>query len=91
MAHRLRSSGRSAVDTHEVAQDMWFDNWKKGLDLRELSRHYLDTDTTTSLLWFDSEDLPAIEVNRFGVRIHDDGGLAELTGQLPWPGRSRRR
>ncbi|RPM57294.1 hypothetical protein IPC1289_29235 [Pseudomonas aeruginosa] len=50
-----------------------------------------DTDTTTSLLWFDSDDLPEVEVNRFGVRVEDDGGLAELTGQLPWPGRSRRR
>ena len=46
--------------------------------------------TTTSVLWFDSEDLPEVEVNRFGVRVKDDGGLAELTGQLPWPGRSRR-
>ena len=91
VAHRLRSSGSSAADTDEVAQDIWFDNWEKGLDLWELSRHYARTDTTTSLLWFDSDDLPEVEVNRFGVRVEDDGGLAELTGQLPWPGRSRRR
>ena len=49
------------------------------------------TDTTISLLWFDSDDLPEVEVNRFGARVEDDGGLAELTGELPWPGRSRRR
>lgn len=91
VAHRLRSSGISAVETDEVSQDLWFDNWKKGLDLWELSRHYARTDTTTSLLWFDGDDFPEIEVNRFGTRIEDDGGLAELTGQLPWPGRSRRR
>ncbi len=33
VAHRLRSSGSSAADTDEVAQDIWFDNWEKGLDL----------------------------------------------------------
>jgi hypothetical protein len=48
VAHRLRSSGNSAADTDEVAQDIWFDNWEKGLDLWELSRHYARTDTTIS-------------------------------------------
>lgn len=91
VAYRLHSSGISAVDTDEVSQDIWFDNWEKGLDLWELSRHYARTDTTTSLLWFDSDDLPETEVNRFGVRVEEDDGLAELTGELPWPGRSRRR
>jgi len=91
VAHRIRSSGNSSTETDEVSQDIWFDNWEKGLDLQELSRHYARTDTTISLLWFDSEDLPEVEVNRFGTRIEDDGGLTELTGELPWPGRSRRR
>ena len=91
VAHRIRSSGISAAETDEVSQDIWFDNWEKGLDLWELSRHYARTDTTTSLVWFDSDDLPEVEVNRFGARVEDNGGLAELTGELPWPGRSRRR
>jgi Zn-dependent peptidase ImmA (M78 family) len=91
VAHRIRSVGNSAIEIGEVSQDVWFDNWEKGLDLWELSRHYLATDTTISLLWFEIDDLPDVEVNRFGVRVEDDGGLAELTGELPWPGRSRRR
>ncbi|MCB0256742.1 MAG: ImmA/IrrE family metallo-endopeptidase [Anaerolineae bacterium] len=91
VAHQIRSSGKNATGTGEVSQDIWFDNWEKGLDLWELSRHYLRTDTTISLLWFDSDDLPVVEVNRFGARIEDNGGLAELTGELPWPGRSKRR
>lgn len=91
VAHQIRSSGVSATDTGEVSQDVWFDNWEKGLDLWELSRHYACTDTTISLLWFDGEDLPEVEVNRFGARVEDDGGLAELTGELSWPGRSKRR
>ncbi len=91
VAHRVRSSGANTTDTGEISQDVWFDNWEKGLDLWELSRHYARTDTTISLLWFDDEDLPDIEVSRFGVRVDDDGGLPELTGELPWPGRSKRR
>lgn len=91
VAQRLRSLGLSAVDSEEVLQDIWFENWEKGLYLWELSRHYSRTDTTISLLWFDRDELPGFEVNRFGARVEVDGGLAELTGQLPWPGRSRRR
>lgn len=91
VAYRIRSSRISITDSGEVSQDVWFDNWEKGLDLWELSRHYARTDTTISLLWFDGEDLPETEMNRFGARVKDDGGLAELTGELPWPGRSKRR
>ncbi len=91
VAYRIRSSGVSTTETGEVCQDVWFDNWEKGLDLWELSRHYARTDTTISLLWFDGEDLTEVEVNRFGARVEDDGGLPELTGELPWPGRNRRR
>lgn len=91
VANRLRSAGISASDTDEVSQDVWFDNWEKGLDLWEIARHYARTDTTTSLLWFDTDDLPEVEVNRFGARVVDDGGLPELTGELPWPGRKKRK
>ena len=91
VAHQIRSSENNSTKTGEVPQDLWFDNWEKGLDLWELSRHYTRTDTTISLLWFDSDELPEREVSRFGTRTEDDGGLAELTGELPWPGRSKRR
>lgn len=91
IAHRLRARGVSQIDSGTVAQDVWFQDWEKGLDLSELSRHYRVSDTTVSLLWFSNEDLPEVEVNRFGVREVDDGGLAELTGELPWPGKNRKR
>jgi hypothetical protein len=84
-------SNVSVADIEEVPQDTWFENWETGLDLWELARHYHRTDTTIALLWFDDEDLPEVEVTRFGVRMEDSGGLAELTGELPWPGRSKRR
>ena len=91
VSNLLRAAGESAMDTADVAQDIWFDNWDKGCDLRELARHYHRSDTTIALLWFDHEDLPEVEVDRFGIRVEDDGGLAELTGELPWPGRSKKR
>ena len=91
VAHRIRSIGNSFIETDEVSQDIWFDNWEKGAYLWELARHYTRSDTTISLLWFDSEDLPEVEINRFGARIENDGGLAELTGELPWPGKRKRR
>lgn len=87
----LREAGKSATDTDDVAQDIWFDNWDKGCDLHELARHYHRSDTTIALLWFDHEDLPEAEVGRFGIRVEEDGGLAELTGELPWTRKSRRR
>ena len=90
VAHRIRCSGNSATETGEVSQDVWFDSWEKGLDLWELSRHYQRTDTTISLLWCDVDDFPVVEVDRFGARAEDDGGIAELTGELLWPERIRR-
>ena len=33
VAYRLRLAGKSLVETDEVSQDVWFENWEKGLDL----------------------------------------------------------
>lgn len=90
VAYRLRNDAVNAIDTAEVAQDIWFDNWDNGYDLYELARHYQRTDTTIALLWFDEDDLPQVETDRFGARVSDDG-LQELTGSLPWPGKNKRR
>lgn len=91
VAYQIRHEGLSQTTNGEVAQDVWFQDWEKGLDMREVSRHYRSTDTTLSLLWFDEDEVPLIEVDRFGNRQVDDGGLAELTGELPWPGKKKRR
>ena len=91
VAHRLRADGVSRIETDRVAQDVWFENWERGLDLYEIARHYKQFDTTVALLWFSAEDFPEVEVDRFGARVADDGGLAELTGDLPWPGKKKRR
>lgn len=91
VAHRLREEGSTSVETNEVAQDIWFDDWGNGLDLWEMSRHFHRYDTTVSLLWFSEEDLPEVELDRFGRQVIEEEGLTELTGELPWPGKSKRR
>lgn len=90
-ARELRSSRSTGYLEREVAQDLWFENWRSGAYLWELARHYVEFDTTTSLLWFDREDLVLPERDRFGRNVEPDLGLEELTGELPWPSRRKRR
>lgn len=90
IARALRDDGQSRISVGEVAQDIWFQDWQTGFDLQELARHYQSSDTTISLLWFDEDEQPIVELDRFGSRIEDDGGLPELTGELSWPGKRKR-
>lgn len=91
IAHRLRNDGESQIRSDTVAQDIWFQDWETGLELTELCRHHHSSDTTISLLWFEEEDLPTREVDRFGRVVEEDDGLEELDGELPWPGKRIRR
>lgn len=91
VAYRLRGEGRSCTERDEVPRDVWFDTLDSSDDLSEICRHYASYDSTLSLLWFPLDDLPAVEVNRFGARVEEDELLKELTGELSWPGRRRRR
>lgn len=91
VAYTLREAGTSATAIGTVDQDVWFESWDAGLELTEMSRHYKKSDTTISLLWFSEEDLPDVAVDRFGRQIRNEEGLAELTGELPWPGRRKRK
>ena len=56
--------------------------------LWKLARHYSETDTTVSLLWSPEEDLLEVETTRFGVRVVEDEGLSELTGNCRGKGRA---
>lgn len=84
LAARLRQAKASEYQEGEVSQDEWFENWPSGLDLIELSRHHDVSDTTLSLLWFEEDDAPKMEVDRFGLRVEQNNGLDELTGELSW-------
>lgn len=93
LALRLRAAGEPSTTSEQVPQDVWFENCESGYELWELSRHYPTFDQTVSLLWCAEEDLPAGEVDRFNRRVEDedDGGLQELTGELIWSKRTRKR
>ena len=93
VAHRLRAEGLNRTASEEVPQDLWFSDWQDSGDLWEISRHYARFDQTVSLLWFDEDELPEIKPRNGRNSSRSDGerGVKELTGELPWPGRSRRK
>jgi Zn-dependent peptidase ImmA (M78 family) len=91
IAYRLRDQGEPRTELGEVPQDAWFDDWNDSEPLYELARHSPATDSTISLLWLSEEDVEERETDRFGKRYVEDERLPELTGDLPWPGRSRRK
>ena len=74
----------------EIAADIWFEDWRKGGTLLEDTRFSSDWDQTLSLLWFEHEEVPKTETENRG-HGHEAVGLAELDGNLPWPGKRRRR
>ena len=91
VSHRIRATEQNGFDSGNVAQDVWFENWQKGSELVEIARHYAQYDITVALLWFSDDDLPEVDIDRFGKRVIDDNGPQELTGELPWPDKRRRK
>ena len=91
MAHRLWSTGELSGESSDISQDIWFSDWVQGYDLNEMARHYPDFQQTFSLIWFDTDDGPAEPVKSFTHKSEATEGLAELTGELPWPGKRRRK
>jgi hypothetical protein len=85
---RLRS-GASYDGPEEIAADLWFNDWTRGGELREDARFYGPWDQTLSLLWFKDEEMPSQP--RTAREEEEEVGLRELDGNLPWPGKSRRR
>ena len=91
-AVRVRETAtKTQVDSGQVPQDVWFSDWDKSADLNELSRHYSSFDTTLSMLWTTEEELPSGPTWRRRDDDDAEAGLPELTGELPWPGRKRRK
>jgi hypothetical protein len=83
-------AGELCDGPREVEPDIWFSEWDRAGSMLEDARHLAKWDQTLTLLWFeDVEDLPPARAgsNRQG----EEDGLAELTGELPWPGRRRQR
>ena len=74
----------------EADPEQWFEDWDRDGSLYEDVRQLGQWDQTLTLLWFDDEDLPPPQPER--ARWEEETyGLRELDGNLPWPGRSKRR
>lgn len=91
VAHQLWSTGESYGESSDISQDIWFSDWVQGYDLNEMARHYPDYQQTFSLIWFDTDDGPAEPVKSFTHTTEATEGLVELTGELAWPGKRRRK
>lgn len=70
--------------------DIWFSDWASGINLVEDARYDQTWDQSFSFVWFeDAEEISAARIpftNSF-----EDEGLKELDGNLPWPGKRRRK
>ncbi len=86
---RVRA-GERPTGVEEAEPDQWFKDWERDGSMYEDVRHVDQWDQTLTLLWFDDENLPPPRTER--KRWEEETyGLRELDGNLPWPGRSRRR
>jgi Zn-dependent peptidase ImmA (M78 family) len=92
VAYRLVRDQECSGEGAAMSQDVWFQDWPRGYDLVELSKHYPAYDETFSLLWFEQDSGPDEPVKNFaGVPAQeDDGGLKELDGVLSFSKRVRR-
>ena len=86
----LLRNGQLSKDPQEIAADIWFNDWRRGGVLLEEARHLSGYDQTLSLLWFEDEEVP-YEPSSDNNDVDEEAGLKELDGNLPWPGRRRRR
>lgn len=86
---RIRA-GEKASGPEEAEADEWFNNWDCDGDLFEDVLHFNTWDQTLTLLWFDEEEAPPPRSERKQWE-EQTYGLSELDGNLPWPGRRKRR
>lgn len=83
-------SGADRTGPESADPDEWFEDWERDGALLEDARHLDAWDQTLTLLWFEDEDLPPPPPERQRWE-QETYGLRELDGELPWPGRSKRR
>lgn len=85
-------AGAKVDGSEEIAADLWFNDWKRGGVLLEEARYLKQWDQTLTLLWFPDEEIP-IATTSDGRPLDEEEEplLRELDGELPWPGKKRRK
>lgn len=89
VAARVRA-GEHDGSSEEVDPDLWFTDWNSGGALFEAARHLERWDQTLALLWGEEDEIEQ-QRPRFVQGTHRDDEYRELDGNLPWPGRRRRK
>ena len=82
---------RAVSGPEEIDAEIWFPDSENDRTLVEEALHVPAYDQTYSLLWFEDEDNLVLGAGSRETRDEELNGLAELDGNLPWPGRSKRR
>lgn len=77
------------IESGEIPADQWFADWRRGGTLLEEARYLPRWKQTLTLLWFDDDEIPALDGD--DQDSDEEQGLKELDGTLPWPGRKKRR
>ena len=88
---RACRDGRCSAGPDEIDCEIWFPDWENDGTLVEEAVRVPAYDQIYSLLWFEGEDNLMARADSRETREEDLNGLVELDGNLPWPGRSRRR
>ncbi|NKM44303.1 ImmA/IrrE family metallo-endopeptidase [Rhizobium leguminosarum bv. viciae] len=83
-------AGEKSSGPEEAEGDEWFEDWDRDGGLFEDVLHVDQWDQTLTLLWYEEDDAPPPRQERKEWE-EQTYGLRELDGNLPWPGRRRRR
>jgi Zn-dependent peptidase ImmA (M78 family) len=83
-------AGEKSSGPEEAQADEWFEDWDRDGGLFEDVLHVAQWDQTLTLLWFEEDDAPPPRLEREQWE-EQTYGLRELDGNLPWPGRAKRR
>lgn len=83
-------AGERCNGPEEIDPDVWFTDWNSGGTLFEEAKYFPRWQQSLTLLWGDEEE---IEVRRSpqASRQPTDFEYRELDGNLPWPGRKKRK
>lgn len=83
-------SGARCDQPEEVDPDLWFEDWTSGGSLHEDARLAPKRNQVLTLLWGEEDEIEQKKPMRHEARDEEDG-YRELNGNLPWPGKKRRR